>query len=373
MRDATSRTEAPTPAGSIVLTQAVLPNGALLSGAPVLGRQATGEAKSVSRNPREAAMNDFKIGINLWSQGASWADLLDAAQAVDRLGYEHLWTWDHVKAIFGDPNQPILEGWTAITAWAMATQKVKIGLMVGANTFRNPALVAKIVTTLDHVSGGRAILGIGGAWFELEHREFGIEFGRSPGQRLDWLDESVGAIRALVSGQSVTSPAGGSYSFNDATINPLPVQKRLPILIGGNGRTKTLRTLAKYGDIWNAFGLPAEVRELDGVLRRHCEEVGRDEREIERSINLWVVIRDSEAEARRQWASWMELNRTPVERATEPSRPVLGTPETIADRLLDYCDAGFKTVIVEVPAPYDRETLERLAREVRPMVTKKPV
>ena len=318
-------------------------------------------------------MNDFKIGINLWSQGSSWSHLLDTALAVDRLGYEHLWTWDHVKAIVGDPDQPIHEGWTTVTAWAMATQRVRIGLMVGANTFRNPALVAKIVTTLDHASGGRAILGIGGAWFELEHREFGIDFGSSVGQRLDWLDESVGAIRALLSGERVTSPGGGHYAFDDLTINPMPVQKRLPILIGGNGRTKTLRTLARYGDMWNAFGLPAEVRELDGVLRRHCEEVGRDEREIERSINLWLVIRDSEAAARREWAAWMELNRTRVEKKLEPSRPVFGTPETIAARLLEYSDAGFKTVIVEMPAPYDRETLERLAREVRPMVAQKPV
>jgi alkanesulfonate monooxygenase SsuD/methylene tetrahydromethanopterin reductase-like flavin-dependent oxidoreductase (luciferase family) len=230
--------------------------------------------------------------------------------------------------------------------------------------------VAKIVTTLDHVSDGRAILGIGGAWFELEHREFGIDFGTSPGQRLDWLDESVGAIRAVTSGEKVTSPAGGRYHFDDLTINPLPVQERLPILIGGNGRTKTLRTLAKYGDIWNAFGLPAEVKELDGVLRRHCDEVGRDEREIERSINLWLAIRDSEAEARREWASWMELNRTPLERATEPSRPIFGSPETVAERLAEYVAAGFTTAIVEVPAPYDRETIERLAREVRPLVAK---
>jgi alkanesulfonate monooxygenase SsuD/methylene tetrahydromethanopterin reductase-like flavin-dependent oxidoreductase (luciferase family) len=315
-------------------------------------------------------MSEFKIGINLWSQSGTWKELLETAQEVDHLGYDHLWTWDHVKAIFGDPDQPIFEGWTAVTAWAMATQRVKVGLMVGANTFRNPGLVAKIVTTLDHVSDGRAILGIGGAWFELEHREFGIDFGTSPGQRLDWLDESVGAIRAVTSGEKVTSPAGGRYHFDDLTINPLPVQERLPILIGGNGRTKTLRTLAKYGDIWNAFGLPAEVKELDGVLRRHCDEVGRDEREIERSINLWLAIRDSEAEARREWASWMELNRTPLERATEPSRPIFGSPETVAERLAEYVAAGFTTAIVEVPAPYDRETIERLAREVRPLVAK---
>jgi alkanesulfonate monooxygenase SsuD/methylene tetrahydromethanopterin reductase-like flavin-dependent oxidoreductase (luciferase family) len=316
-------------------------------------------------------MNDFKIGINLWSQGSSWPDLLQAAKDVESLGYESLWTWDHVKAIFGDPHQPIFEGWTTITAWAMATQRIKIGLMVGANTFRNPGLVAKMATTFDHVSGGRAILGLGGAWFELEHREFGIDFGRSPGERLDWLDESVGSIRALVEGKKVTSPAGGRYHIPDLTIKTLPVQKRLPILIGGNGRTKTLRTMAKYGDVWNAFGLPAEVKELDGVLRQHCEEVGRDEREIERSINLWMIIRDSEAVARSEWAAEMESNRTPLSRAIEPSRPVFGTPETIAERLNEYYEVGFTTAMVEIPAPYDRETLERLASEVMPKVGKK--
>ncbi len=313
-------------------------------------------------------MSNFKIGINLWSQGASWREMLDAAQAVDRLGFDHLWTWDHVKAIFGDPNQPIFEGWTVITAWAMATKQVKVGLLVGANTFRNPGLVAKIATTLDHVSGGRAILGIGGAWFEVEHREFGIDFGRSVGERLDWLDESVAAMRAVMAGETVTSPQGGRYSFDGLTINPLPVQKRLPIMIGGNGRTKTLRTIARYADMWNGFGLPDELRELAGVLDRHCAEAGRDPAEIDRSVNLWVVIRDSEAEAKRVWAQAMERNLTPLERSTEPSRPLLTTPEKLTARLLEYVDAGFSTALVEMPAPYDMETLERLAKEVRPAV-----
>ena len=316
-------------------------------------------------------MNDFKMGINLWSQGGTWQEIIDAAKSVDELGYDHLWAWDHVKAIVGDPHQPIFEGWTTITAWAMATKNVRVGLMVGANTFRNPGLVAKIVTTLDHVSNGRAILGLGGAWFELEHKEFGIEFGTGFGQRLDWLDESVGAIRALTSGETVTSPAGGHYALEGATINPLPVQKRLPVMIGGTGRKKTLRTVAKYADIWNAQGLPSEVREHDAVLRQHCEAVGRDEREIERSSNLWFVVRDSEAVARRDWASYMERNRAPLEKSLEPSRPVFGSPETIAERLLEYCDVGFTTALVEVPAPYDHETIERLAKEVRPLVEKK--
>jgi len=316
-------------------------------------------------------MNDFKMGINLWSQGGTWQEIIDAAKSVDELGYDHLWAWDHVKAIVGDPHQPIFEGWTTITAWAMATKNVRVGLMVGANTFRNPGLVAKIVTTLDHVSNGRAILGLGGAWFELEHEEFGIDFGTGFGQRLDWLDESVSAIRALTSGETVTSPAGGHYALNGATINPLPVQKRLPVMIGGTGRKKTLRTVAKYADIWNAQGLPSEVREHDAVLRQHCEAVGRDEREIERSSNLWFVVRDSEAVARRDWASYMERNRAPLEKSLEPSRPVFGSPETIAERLLEYCDVGFTTALVEVPAPYDHETIQRLAKEVRPLVEKK--
>ena len=316
-------------------------------------------------------MNDFKMGINLWTQAGSWQEIIDAAKSVDELGYDHLWAWDHVKAIFGDPHQPIFEGWTTITAWALATQHVKVGLMVGANTFRNPGLVAKIVTTLDHVSNGRAILGHGGAWFQLEHKEFGIDFGTGFGQRLDWMDEAVGAIRALTSGEKYTSPAGGRYAFDGATINPLPVQKRLPVMIGGTGRKKTLRTVAKYADIWNAEGLPSEVKEHDSFLRQHCEAVGRDEGEIERSSNLWFVVRDSEAEARRDWASYMERNRTPLENGLEPSRPVFGSPERIAERLLEYCDVGFTTALVEVPAPYDHETIERLAKEVRPLVEKK--
>ena len=150
-------------------------------------------------------MSDVKLGILLWSQAASFAEMLDAAKRVDRLGYAHLWTWDHIYAIFGDPYQPIFEGWSLLNAWARETEQTRLGLLVGANTFRNPGLVAKTVTTLDHASDGRAILGIGGAWMEPEHTAHGIEFGSGFGQRLDWLDESVGAMRRMLDGESVTS------------------------------------------------------------------------------------------------------------------------------------------------------------------------
>ncbi|MFI5262296.1 MAG: LLM class flavin-dependent oxidoreductase, partial [Candidatus Limnocylindrales bacterium] len=149
---------------------------------------------------------------------------------------------------------------------------------------------------------------------------------------------------------------------------PVPVQARLPIMIGGTGRKKTLRTIARYGDMWNAQGTPAELRELDGILREHCAAVGRDEREIERTGNLWMVIRDSRAEAEAVWAAAMEHNRTPLADSLEPSRPLFGPPEAIAESLREMAAAGFETVIVEVPAPYDIETLERLIGEVKPLV-----
>jgi alkanesulfonate monooxygenase SsuD/methylene tetrahydromethanopterin reductase-like flavin-dependent oxidoreductase (luciferase family) len=313
-------------------------------------------------------VTDARFGINLWSQAATWPELLDAARRVDRLGYDSLWTWDHLYAIIGDPHQPIFEGWGLLHAWAMATERVRLGLMVGANTFRNPGLVAKLAATLDHVSGGRAILGLGGAWMEEEHTAHGIDFGAGFGQRLDWLEESVAACRALLDGSSVTSATGGRYAFRDLQHEPRPLQAHLPIMVGGNGRTKTLRTIARHADMWNGFGLPAELAELDGVLRGHCADVGRDEREITRTSNLWMIIRDSEAAAAEAWRATMAHNTTTPEATAEPYRPLLGPPELIAERLRAYVAAGFSTAIVELPAPYDVETLERLIGEVKPLV-----
>ena len=314
-------------------------------------------------------MTDLKIGINLFSQSTSWRDFLDAARRVDQLGYESLWTWDHIHAIMGDPLHPIFEAYVTLGAWAMATERVKLGLMVGANTFRNPGIVAKSIATLDHASNGRAVLGIGAAWFEYEHRAHGIDFGTSAGERLDWLDESVGALRTLLGGGEVTSAAGEHYSFDGLRHQPAPVQSHVPIMIGGNGRTKTLRTAAKYADIWNGFGTPEELADLDGVLRGHGAAVGRDTSRITRTSNLWIVIRDDPAEARRVWAAQMANNGSEVdEAALAQDRPILGPPERVAARMRQYVDAGFETALVELPAPYDVETLERLIGEVKPLV-----
>ncbi len=313
-------------------------------------------------------MSDLKLGILLWSQAATWLEMLDAARRVDRLGYDHLWTWDHLYAIFGDPYQPIFEGWTSLAAWAMATERTRLGLLVGANTLRNPGLVAKTAATLDHISGGRAILGLGGAWFDLEHEAHGIDFGTGFGQRLDWLDESVGAARTLLDGGTVTSAPGGRYAFDGLRHHPAPIQTRLPIMIGGSGEKKTLRTVARYADMWNAMGPVDFLAHKVDVLGEHCAAVGRDIAEIEFTLGIKVTIRDSEAEASRVQQAAMAANRTPMSEVADDDTFWNGTPEQIADRLRPYLALGFRTVITEQPAPYDVETFERLIGEVKPLV-----
>ncbi len=313
-------------------------------------------------------MTDLKLGILPWSQGATWPELLETAKCVDRLGYDSLWTWDHVYAIFGDPYQGIFDGYSCLAAWAMATEGTSLGLLVGANTFRNPGLVAKTIATIDHISNGRAVAGLGGAWFDLEHEAHGIDFGSGFGQRLDWLDEAVSAVRRLLDGETVTSVPGGHYAFDRAVHHPAPIQRHLPIMIGGGGEKKTLRTVATYADIWNVMGTVEEMAHKVDVLHGHCEAVGRDPAEIEFTLGIKATIRDSEAEADRVWRAAMEHNRTPLADVADDNTFWNGTPEQLAERLAPYVALGFRTVISEQPAPYDVETLERLIGEVKPLV-----
>ncbi|HVM25170.1 MAG TPA: LLM class flavin-dependent oxidoreductase [Candidatus Limnocylindrales bacterium] len=311
---------------------------------------------------------ETRLGVLLWSQATDWDDFERAAVRVDELGYEHLWTWDHLYAIFGDPYQPIFEGYVSLAAWAKVTSRTRLGLLVGANTFRNPGLVAKLVTTLDHISGGRAILGIGGAWFETEHTEYGIEFGASPGTRLRWMDEAVVAMRDLLDGRTVTSPPDGRYRFRELRMIPGPVQEHLPIMIGGSGERKTLRSVAKVADMWNAMGGVEKLRHKISVLRVHCEAVGRDFSEIELTVGCKPIIRSTQAEARRVWEAQMEHNRTPMANVESDSTFWVGTPEQVAARMIERRELGFTTFIGELAAPFDDETIERWIGEVKPMV-----
>jgi alkanesulfonate monooxygenase SsuD/methylene tetrahydromethanopterin reductase-like flavin-dependent oxidoreductase (luciferase family) len=317
-------------------------------------------------------MADVKLGANLWSQASDWPAFLEAGRQAERLGFDHLWTWDHVLAIFGDPSQAIFEGYTALAALAQATDRIGLGLFVGANTFRNPALAAKSVLTIDHISGGRAMMGLGGAWFEQEHRAFGFDFGSGFGQRLDWLAEAVPAVRGLLDGDEVTSPPGGRYAFDHLRLAPGPAQGRIPLVIGGSGERKTLRIVAEHADIWNAFGLPEELAHKDEVLRRHCQDVGRDPDEIERSVGCKVTIRSTEAEAERVRRALLEHNRTPLESVADDHTFWTGTPEQVAETMTAYRRIGFSTFIVELPAPFDLETMESLVTTVKPMVESVP-
>jgi alkanesulfonate monooxygenase SsuD/methylene tetrahydromethanopterin reductase-like flavin-dependent oxidoreductase (luciferase family) len=307
------------------------------------------------------------LGICLWNQAATWAEFEAAARRVDELGYDHLWTWDHLYAIVGDPYKPVFEGYATLGALSKVTSRVRLGLFVGANTFRNPGLVAKSLTTLDHASGGRIIAGLGAAWHELEHEAYGIDFGASPGERLAWLEESVAAIRALFAGETVTSPPGGRYAFRNLRLLPPPVQQPLPIMIGGSGERKTLRIVARFADMWNTGGPPERLAHKLGVLRDHCAAVGRDPSEIELTVGCKPLIRDSRAEAMRVWRELMAHNRASDE-LEDDEADWIGTPEDVAAAMRSRAELGFTTFIAELPAPYDVETMERWMGEVRPAV-----
>jgi F420-dependent oxidoreductase-like protein len=301
----------------------------------------------------------IKIGALLWPQTNTWPALRDAAVRADRAGLDSLWTWDHLMAIVGPWEQPILEGWTTLAALAALTERTTLGLMVGANTFRNPGLTAKLATTLDHVSGGRAILGIGGAWFEREHDAYGFDetWGSGFGERLDRLDESVMLLRLLLDGERIGNHEGRFYTMRDALCEPRPVQAHLPILIGGSGPKKTLRTTARYADAWNSGGTAEQLAAKDAILRERCAEVGRNHEEIERNVTVWMAIRDDPAEARRVLAANAAANGDTL---ADDDQVFVGSPEKIADELRPIVEVGFRHILIDAMAPYDAETLERL-------------
>ena len=309
-------------------------------------------------------MTEIKIGALCWNQYTDWPALLQAGIRADELGYTSLWTWDHLYPIVGDSHGPNFEGWLTLTAWAQATTHVRIGLMVGANTFRNPALVAKMVTTLDHVSGGRAILGVGGAWFEEEHEDFGIEFGSGFPERLRWLGEALPIMRGMLDGTEPTA-TGPRYSSRNTRNLPLPVQAHLPICIGGGGEQVTLKLVAKYGDMNNVGGGVETVKRKEAILLEHCAAVGRDPAEIERTTGIGTVfIRDDRAEAERLFREAFDRNRVARPWVDQP----VGTPEDVAEMLAPYVAIGYRHLVAGFPADYDEESMTRLVTEVKPML-----
>jgi alkanesulfonate monooxygenase SsuD/methylene tetrahydromethanopterin reductase-like flavin-dependent oxidoreductase (luciferase family) len=308
-------------------------------------------------------MSDLKLGALLWNQYTDWPSLLDAAVRAEQVGFDSIWTWDHVYPIVGSHAGPIFESWVTLTAWAMATERVRLGHMVVANTFREPALTAKMAATLDHVSGGRFTLGMGAAWFRTEHEAFGFPYGDGPPERLRWLAEALPVIRGMLHGEQRTA-SGRRYHARDVRNDPPPLQERLPLLVGGGGEKVTLRLVARYADANNVGGGFETVKRKESILRQHCEAVGRDEREIERTTNIGALfIRDSEVAARRAQEEAFERNGGARPWAT--NQPV-GTPEQIVEMLAPYLEIGYRHLIAGIPAPYDHESMERFVREVKP-------
>ncbi len=306
-------------------------------------------------------MTAMRFWLQLWSQRTSWPEFRDAALAAEAAGWDGICTWDHLFAIFGPWEAPTFEGWSLLAGLAPLTSRVRLSLMVGANTFRNPGLTAKLATTLDHLSDGRALLAMGGAWFEREHDGFGIDFGSGFGERLDRLDESVMLMRRLLDGERF-SHEGRFYRMHDALCEPRPVQAHLPILIGGSGPKKTLRTTARYADLWNASGTVDDLRDTVATLEQHCVDVGRDVAAIERTVSFPILVRDSADAARAAFAERLAFNGI---ESSGAAVDLLDSPRAVADAIRPYRDElGFTTVVARMPPPFDRETIDRLS-EVR--------
>jgi F420-dependent oxidoreductase-like protein len=305
----------------------------------------------------------MKFGAAVWIQRTDWPQLRDACIAAERAGFDSIWLDDHLLNDEGDWHDPKLEAWSTLTAVAAVTTRARLGLLVSANTFRNPGLTAKLATTLDHVSGGRAVLGIGGAWFEREHDAFGIDFASGVAERLDRLDESVMLIRRLLAGERF-SHEGRFYTFHDALCEPRPVQKKLPILVGGSGPKKTLRTTARYADMWNGYGSAERIAETSEHLRARCAEEGRRFDDIERTVTMDVLIRDDAATARAAYADMAKRHGLAGEAGSDGSPRGLGVGGPVEDVvafLRPYAELGIGEVMWIFRDPFDFETMDRLA------------
>jgi F420-dependent oxidoreductase-like protein len=304
--------------------------------------------------------SSIPFGLQLHPQYTTWDEMAAAARLVEDAGWDVLMTWDHFVPLVGDVTGPNFEGWQILAAFAAITKRVQIAMLVTGNTYRHPTVLANMATTLDHISHGRAVLGIGAAWNEHEHNMYGIPFD-TPGVRLAKLAEATKIIRALLDEGTVTF-SGKHYQLTNATLGTRPIQKRLPILVGGGGERKTLRITARYADWWHGFGAADVLTHKLAVLRKHCEEVGRDPAEIMPTAGGSIFVTDDKSAIDARARAMMQRNRA------QSMNPIAnsGSPDEIAARLVTLYRAGIQGFLFGMTPPYDHTTIERVMTEVKP-------
>ena len=310
-----------------------------------------------------AAGPHVEFGIQTPQENTTWEDLVATWQEAERLGFESAWVYDHFIPIVGDKDGPALEGWTALAALAAKTETIRIGVLVTGNTYRNPAILAKMATTVDHVSNGRLELGIGAAWEKFEHDAYGIPFHTAK-ERADRLGEALRVIRALWT-EEQPSFVGEYYTLRKAPFAPAPVQKpHPPIVIGGKGKKWIMPLVARYADEWNVpLGVePEGVRERMEIVRRECDRAGRSPC-VERISAFLPLVNITNVPfagpVTRLGARLLVEERI--------ARSILaGSADDIAERIQQYVEAGATRVILSIRPPYDRDLIRRFAEEVMP-------
>jgi F420-dependent oxidoreductase-like protein len=315
-------------------------------------------------------MSDVRFGMQLpsfsfpGSTGPLFETVKRIARNAEAAGFDSFWVMDHFYQIrgVGPAEEPMLEGWLALAGVASVTERIRLGTMVSGNIYRNPALLAKMATTLDIISNGRAFVGVGAGWNREESEGYGFEFPETPGDRLRRLREALQVLTLMLT-EERPSFRGTYYTIDRALNNPRPLQQpHPPILIGGSGERVTLRLVARYGDACNLFGDPARVGHLLGVLREHCRAVGRNYDEIlKTSLGTVLIARDEQQlEQKLQAVAPDDASRRAL-----AGRVMIGTVTQIAEQLRALLDAGIDYPIVNFVDAWEAETLSLFAEAVR--------
>jgi F420-dependent oxidoreductase-like protein len=292
--------------------------------------------------------------------------LSEIASTAESSGFDTVLVMDHLHQIrgVGPPENWMLEGNTILPALAARTSSVNLSLLVGAVTYRNPALHAKITTTLDVISGGRAIHGIGAGWNEEEATAYGYDFPPLR-ERFERLEDHLNIARAMFT-ESPASYEGKHHSIRGAFNNPPPIRGDIPIMIGGSGEKKTLRMVAQYADASNFFGDADRMRHLIGVLEGHCERLGRDPSEITKTRLGTVIIGPTQEDADRRLDRLRD--RVPPERL---AMALTGDPDTVAEKVSELLDAGVDGLIFNSPDVHELETVELLGETLSPLLAER--